>query len=427
MAYAPVRRSRLPLGSIAGGWAIEPKIDGVWCLVAIDAAGQLASVVGRAGQPLPASWLCDFVRVRRFELPPRPVRTGARGRPRLQRRAVERVERLSTGLPAGLYVAELEAHTERANTAIATRGYARLWFRDVLELGGQDLRRLPNGTRRVLLEEAYRAATDARTGLVERCYLRGPEALAWYEALVAAGGEGVVAHWPEAPYAAPGSAYKYKAQYTVDLAVVRVYRSARGTWKAELAAAHPTPYPNGRPRLVPVQTVTLGRLAAQVVVGSIVEVIHNGALDSGAYRHGRLSATGPRGLRLLRVRLDKDAPDTLEAVDEARVEAVAAHLRVSARTVRRWTWAGLLPRRARGRYDLTAVRRAVRGGLRRRGNGPVSEPVPHQGWFAVGRERFAYVDATGQPGVAALLTAAPVAAAAEQVAWLSRLASSASS
>ena len=367
--YAGCTRATLAdLEHGGGGWACEPKIDGIWVLVTVGGDGRVAEVLGRDGRRPRGALVRDWLRTER-----RTVQAGTRRwrglRPVLAVETADVGE--ATGLPAGRYVAELEALTERGEAARATHGCARLHLRDVLELAGEDVRSRPSGWRRVALEDAYRsvsAALRARLVLIERRYLRGREAREYAEAVIEAGGEGVVAHRLDAAYGEPGASRKIKAQDTADLAVLAVEETARGR-RAVLGAAHPL-----TGEVLPVVRAVLPA-GAPLVPGQVVEVVHAGPTAGGSYRHPRLGVAGPRGARLVRVRADKSAPDDAATVAEMGIGEAVDASGLPRSTLYRWRRGG-----RRGRVDVHAVARA----RRRAGLGGRRPRLRlHAGWEAV--------------------------------------------
>jgi hypothetical protein len=109
-------------------WAWQPKIDGVYARVTLDARGRVQRVLSRAGEPL--------------------------------RDAADLVGILA-GPPDSVLHGELEAHTEAGIRAATTRGWAALHLYDVTRLDGRPLDREPYRARYAALHQAQAQLEDA--------------------------------------------------------------------------------------------------------------------------------------------------------------------------------------------------------------------------------------------------------------------------
>lgn len=108
-------------------WVLQPKIDGVFAVISLDARGRVERILSRAGKELPAAEL-----------------RGAR-----------------LGAPGAVLVGELEAWTERALRAVAVHGYVRVHLYDVVrDTGGRYVGREPYHARRDLLWRMQTEAAD---------------------------------------------------------------------------------------------------------------------------------------------------------------------------------------------------------------------------------------------------------------------------
>ena len=253
-------------------WAWQPKVDGVYARVTLDARGRVARVLSRAGAELrEASDLVGIV----------------------------------AGWPDSILHGELEAHTEAGNRAAAARGWRALHLFDCTRAGGRDVSALPYGERFGLLHRAQvdvELAGEARRQLwtvdaggaahdragrftrpiprdlrrlpvVPMARGRGAGEQLWREHVELGGGEGLVAVRLDAPARARGGKRKIKASDTIDARVV----AARGRALVLEYGGH---------------TFTVGGAAP---VGAIVAVRHDGWYEAGAT---------PRFARLERVRAD---------------------------------------------------------------------------------------------------------------------------
>lgn len=166
-------------------WVLEQKLDGIRCIVAIDAAGR-CSFLGHTGAPL---------------------RSGTKHFAGIARRL--------TGLTSITLDGELLAN-------------GTLWVFDILVAVGTDVRDLPFATRRQMLETIAPAfGTGGFVELVPQAVTPDAKARLW-ERVIALGAEGVVAKRLAGRYAATGKrtrdVLKIKVTRTIDCVVTGLGR-----------------------------------------------------------------------------------------------------------------------------------------------------------------------------------------------------------
>jgi hypothetical protein len=205
-------------GALGPRWALQPKIDGCYARVHLDARGRIEHVYSRTGRPLERSLIGHLIGVR-------------------------------IGWPHSQLVGELEAHTESGNAAAERRGARALHLFDAIRSGREYLARAPYAARRDALwrmqSEACNLspeqpwARDRNRGRERESgrYCRAvptewrltpivpqrPAAeadAAWAEWGVDAGGEGLVAVNLAAPLGARSSKRKVKIATTLECRVV---------------------------------------------------------------------------------------------------------------------------------------------------------------------------------------------------------------
>jgi hypothetical protein len=253
-------------------FAVQPKIDGVYVRLHLDAGGRIARGYSSTGELFD---LGDLVGV-------------------------------LAGEPHAQLVGELEAHTEAGIRAALIRGYACAHLHDVIHDGRRYIARAPYRARRDALQrmvvavelaagddrpwvaDDQGAAHDPRTGryqpAIPRAWRRVPvipqlplaaASQLWGRA-VAGELEGMVVVALDAPLGARAAKRKIKPTDTLDAVAVAVD-----------AAAVVCRWAGG--------TFTVGRGCHQVAAGDVVEVRHQGYYEAGAV---------PRFARLERVRAD---------------------------------------------------------------------------------------------------------------------------
>ncbi len=194
---------------------------------------------------------------------------------------------------SGRLVGELTADADASGERIGVR---RLHVFDVLDWNGLDLRDLVQIERREALEMIYAAVIHR--DLVRLVEQRQSGFRAWFDEVVASGGEGLVLKRKDAtcrPTNADGKIdtwAKCKPYRSVDYIVVSVGKAAKGTPNVDLGL-----YKNGR--VVKVLTCTLPpewrKLSPERLVGYVVEAEGREIWPSGALRHAQLGhRSGPR-------------------------------------------------------------------------------------------------------------------------------------
>lgn len=250
-----ITRDDLAELNAAGVWAFEEKHDGHWACATI-VAGVVTSLTSRVGLPLDA-----------------PEVIGAR---------------FSTA-GDGMIVGELTADLVDGERV----GERRLRIFDLLDWAGVDFRDLPLSARRTVLA-AILTETDRLTLVAHRT--RG--AVAFYDAIVARGGEGVVAKRLDSTYRpknADGKVHTWvrcKPVHTVDVIVM-------GHGRAKATSTQPGGTVNllvGLIRggqVVRVQDCAVPAFLRgsnlDLLTGRVVEVFGAEVFPSGAVRHGRIS------------------------------------------------------------------------------------------------------------------------------------------
>lgn len=247
----------------AAGLALDPsrfgwqlKHDGCYVRLSLDGHGRIASVLSRAGRPVP----CDLPGI-------------------------------LAGPPDSVLHGELEAHTEAGARHANTRGWAALHLFDVSRLDGRDVSREPYAARYGAIHRAqaqledrgdarrcdwtddatgrHHAAKDGRfVAAIPRDLRRlpivpmsrgksGAESL-WRSFVEVGGGEGVVAVRLDAPLGARGAKRKIKLTDTIDAVCV-------------------SSSPGGSTLLYAGHTFLVG---TECRVGAVVEVAHDGWYES---------------------------------------------------------------------------------------------------------------------------------------------------
>ena len=181
----------------SGLWAFEEKHDGCWALALVE-QGVLVGLTSRVGLPL----ACDLV-----------------GEP------IAGLEEFT-----GRLVAELVADVAEGKEGPERTGTRRLFFFDVVDVAGADVRDRARDDRRALLEQlvAPAAMLSDRIRLVEA---RTVGVGSWYLEVLARGGEGLVAKLRSRnalPTTADGkvdSQIRVKPEHTVDYVVMGIGRA----------------------------------------------------------------------------------------------------------------------------------------------------------------------------------------------------------
>lgn len=252
--------------------ALQPKIDGAYAQLHLDAAGRVARVLARSGEQWPASLTADLM--------------GAR-----------------IGAPHAVLAGELECHTEQGNRLAQIRGARGVWLFDAIRGdGGRYLGRLPYRQRRDALwrmlsdatesperpyvRDRHGAAHDRASGRYARPTLADGELAtivpqlaatqldsAWRQWVDLAGHEGLVCVALDAPLGARGGKRKIKRTDTHDCTVVDLdARAVRVLW------------PGAR------ITFVTARPKFQLAMGDTVAVACEGYYDSGAPKFARIVA-----------------------------------------------------------------------------------------------------------------------------------------
>lgn len=259
----------------SGEWVFDEKKDGYWCLAQV-VRGKVTAMVSRTGLPFAAADTAGLFGLR--PLGPK-------------------------GSQSGRVVGELVAEASKR----------RLYLFDVLEWNGLDLRDLPQTDRREALEMIYEkelACDEIR--LVE---YRTGGAREFFDRVIAAGGEGVVAKRRDAKLRAQtgdgkiDSWIRAKKKRCVDYIVLGLGEAQKGTPNVRLGL-----WVGGK--LVEVLTCVLPpewrKFPASALVGEVVEAAGWEVWDNGVLRSAQLGhRAGPRS--------DKKPEEcTLEAALEAR-------------------------------------------------------------------------------------------------------------
>jgi hypothetical protein len=271
------------------GWAYAPKYDGCYARVSTDRSGVIRSVLSRAGRSL------------------EPFCPGLVG--------------LRVGLPDAVVHGELEAHTEAGIRAATSRGWAALHLFDATRLLGRPVTSKPYSERYGALHRwqaeaecygeidranwwetddtgrAHDPVTKRFVAAVPRNLRRlpiaplvrgraGAEDL-WQRLVVRGEGcdpvEGLVAVRLDAPLGRRGAKVKIKQTDQLDATVVQHdHAGAVLSWRGHQFVVSCT-----------------GRLGADLSVGAVVAVDHDGWYESGVT---------PRFARIVRVRHDLAGP-----------------------------------------------------------------------------------------------------------------------
>ena len=255
-------RDALALGS---GWAAQPKKDGVFCTVHLDAEGRIDRLLSRTGRVLPPVYTHDLV-----------------------------------GLHAGpghaVLAGELEAETEAGRAAVAARGYPLVHLFDYLHDGARSLATEPQRVRRDALHRMQAACeVGARLPIVPQYSVA--QVGRWYAEALDAGDEVLVLVHTGAPVGARACKLKLKRLDTLDGVVGSV--DARCLWVSCPSVAEPF-------------AVSL-RKSVDTVMGAIVEVAHEGFYASGV----------PRFPRVVRRRYDLEPPERQLELDDLPGDLVA--------------------------------------------------------------------------------------------------------
>lgn len=255
----------------SGAWLFEVKHDGAWCCVTFS-AGRILSIVSRTGLPI----ACDLIGVR--------------------------VALAGSGQLCGELVADLVG-AERS-------GLRRIHFFDVHNWNGLDLRDLPQTDRREALLMVFGTFAVPRWLGEPRLYVveqRDAGILAWYDALLAAGAEGLVGKRKDARARGEGADGKTlawvrcKPLRTVDYVVIGHGLAEKGTPNLQLGLHRDGKLVKAMECVAPA-AIRLADMDA--LVGRIAELEGREVFPSGALRHGQFK----------RFRTDKHATDcTYEA------------------------------------------------------------------------------------------------------------------
>jgi len=270
-------KGRIDLDTIARDrrLAVQPKIDGCYAELELDAAGRVAAVRSRTGRAIGAD--------------------------------LHQLDGELLGAPHSVLVGELEAHTEAGIRAASALPRARphVHLFDVLQVGRIPVGDLAYSHRRDALrrmraeleaadlarpwtrDRTRRAHGDSGRFVValEHGWRRAPiveqwpahrAGQAWREVVELGGGEGLVAVRLDAPIGRRGAKTKCKQSHDIDCVVAEVSHStARMVWTAA-----------GRSFLV----ARAARAARDVEVGQVWTVRSDGWYDDGAPKFPRLTS-----------------------------------------------------------------------------------------------------------------------------------------
>lgn len=207
---------------LTGRYWYQPKVDGAYCRISLDARGCIASLVSRAGKEFPRGDVGDLIGQQ-------------------------------IGAPHSVYVGELEAHTEASVRERARRGYPLVHLFDAIYHGRQRITDQPyryrygalqaaraeveiyGGVTEPWVDDEHERAHDATTGRYTRRVPRGwrrapilplwhPRELEarWGEYVERDGGEGIVAVAVDAPMGRRRAKIKIKATDTIDARIAEV-------------------------------------------------------------------------------------------------------------------------------------------------------------------------------------------------------------
>jgi hypothetical protein len=264
------------LSKLGAGYVLQPKLDGIYGLVATDGAGRIASITTRSGEALGPALLADFAGVQ--------------------------------WAPDSLVTAEVELWTQPSSAAAAARGYRMIYPFDAQCVNGRDVSREPyrvrrdallraevdlerQGDDRPWLEDAAGDAHDFASGryvkptplgwrrvrvVPQVPLVRAEQAWSEWVAGQAAGPcEGLVAVALDAQLGAAKSKRKVKSAETIDAIVTDVAPRALTCW-----------WVAGARRVIVSRPRSL-----KVAPGAVVEIVHEGFYDGGAPRFARLART----------------------------------------------------------------------------------------------------------------------------------------
>lgn len=266
-----VSRDDLAVMEATGEWVFEEKKDGFWCL-AVVTNGVVTAMISRTGLEFSGAEVAGLV-----------------GRS---------VTPFGRGVGSGRVMGELTADP---NAAGEKCGMRRLHVFDVLDWNGLDFRDFPQKERREALEFVYeRGIACDVIHLVEQ---RTEGIVAWFDEIIARGGEGIVAKKKGTKLRAANADGKIedwvraKKKRTIDYVVMAHGVAEKGTPNVDLGLYKQT---KAGVRLVKVCTCLIPPAWFKSVqppdlVGRVVEAAGWEVFPSGALRHAQLNhRTGPR-------------------------------------------------------------------------------------------------------------------------------------
>ena len=195
-----------------------------------------------------------------------------------------------------LVTAIMGSKPEEAIRKQQIRGWLGYVVFDCLFYKGEDIRMLPYVKRRVYV---IRALGEWGNPWVQPAHqFAGSRMKEAFEAIVEAGGEGVVLKYDAGLYGDQKAWVKVKGQWTADV-VVMGYTSGEGKYKGQIGAVRFGQYP----RRVASESITLTECGqcsgmddalrlelthnGKKYMGKVMEIMHNGREPTGAFRHPR--------------------------------------------------------------------------------------------------------------------------------------------
>lgn len=254
-----------------GSWACQPKKDGFYVEVHLDARGRVDILALRNGGEVAPVFAHDLVG-------------------------------LHAGEPHAVLIGELEAHTEASEAAIAARGYPLVHLFDLAHDGYRDVSAQPYSVRRDALHRMQVEREEwTGTPIGQRFPIVPQYSIAqvgrWFRDALDAGDEGLVLVNVNAPLGARACKKKLKRIDTLD-ALITFGPDSWGYW-----AVH-----NGVKFIV-----AKSKKAPDVGPGSVVEIAFEGFLKSGQPKHPRI----------IRRRPDLEMPERQLELDDLPGDLVA--------------------------------------------------------------------------------------------------------
>ena len=234
-------------------YVAEQKIDGHWCEASTNTNGEIVSLLSRSGTAFADGMIEDIMG-------------------------------LQTSCPDSVFVGELEAGTEAANVACLKRGHKVMHVFDVVKLLGQDVTKLTNDQRRVLLETAFMSC-DEHITLTERV---NSGFLEFFEQVTEQGGEGIVLKRCDATYKQGKSTdwIRCKRHRYVDYFVMSIGCSNGGSPNFQVGLI----IDGKMTRVATIKNIPNG-LDYDNLIGHVIECKGFEVHQSGAIRHGHYCRT----------------------------------------------------------------------------------------------------------------------------------------